>query len=63
MEEVVLLALTFFIIWFCLPLASEGCVREDQLRVCLVDMGELLFRHLLVVWLPLLVRLAHVGED
>ncbi len=41
-EEVVLQALTFFVIWFCLPFASEGCVHEYQLRVCLVDMGALL---------------------
>ena len=32
------------------------------MRVCLVDMGELLFRHLLAVWLPLLVHVANVGE-
>ena len=57
-EEVVLLALTFFVIWLGLPLSSEGCLGEDQLRVCLVDIGLLLFRQLLVVRL-LLVRRAH----
>ena len=55
-EKGVLQALTFFVIWFCLPFASEGCAHEYQLRVCLVDVG-LLYRRP-----SLLVYLAHVDE-
>ncbi len=59
-EEVIFQVLTFFVVWFCLPFASEGCVREYQLRVCLIDIGALLYRHLLIFSLFLLVNLAHV---
>ena len=54
-EEIILLAFALCVVWFCLSFASEGCVRENQLRDCLID-------HLLVVRPFLLVYSAHVDE-
>jgi len=61
-EEFILQAFAFFVVWFCLPFAFEGCVREYLLRACLINICLLLCRHLLVVCLFLLVNLAHVDE-
>ena len=61
-EEVVLQAFALFIVLLCFPVSSEGCVREYQLRVSLIDIVLVLSRHLLVVRLLLLVDLARADE-